>query len=44
MTNADKVVRIDTRIKLLKSRGETMNMRIIKKLERQKRALIAQSN
>ena len=44
MTNADKITRIDTRIKLLKSRGETMNMRIIKKLERQKRALLTQAN
>ena len=44
MTNSDKIVRIDTRIKLLKSRGETMNMRIIKKLERQKRALLTQAN
>ena len=43
MTNADKIERINTRIKLLKSRGETMNMRIINKLERQKRALLAQA-
>lgn len=43
MTNVDKIARIDTRIKLLKSRGETMNMRIIQKLERKKRAILAQA-
>ena len=42
MTNAEKITMIDSRIQLLKSRGEMMNMRIIKKLERKKRALIAQ--
>ena len=42
MTNADQIAKIDMRIQLLKSRGEMMNMRIIKKLERKKRALISQ--
>ena len=42
MTNADQIAKIDLRIALLKSRGETMNMRIIIKLERKKRALLAQ--
>lgn len=42
MTNADQIAKIDMRIQLLKSRGEMMNMRIIKKLERKKRALLAQ--
>lgn len=41
MTNAEKITMIDSRIKLLKTRGEMMNMRIIKKLERKKRALLA---
>lgn len=40
MTNTLKINAIDIRIKLLKSRGETMNNRIIRKLERQKRALM----
>ena len=40
MTNTDKITKIDTRIRLLKSRGETMNMRIINKLERKKRMLL----
>lgn len=39
MTNADKIKVIDIRIALLKSRGETANTAIIKKLERKKRAL-----
>jgi hypothetical protein len=42
MTNAEKITMIDSRIKLLKTRGETMNMNLIKKLERKKRALLAQ--
>lgn len=42
MTNAEKITMIDSRIRLLKTRGELMNMRIIKKLERKKRALLAQ--
>ena len=42
MTNAEKIANIDLRISLLKSRGEMMNMRIINKLERKKRALLAQ--
>ena len=42
MTNADQIAKIDLRIALLKSRGETMNMRIISKLERKKRAILAQ--
>ncbi len=40
MINENKIARIDLRIKLLKSRGETMNMRIINKLERKKRMLL----
>lgn len=40
MTNTDKIAKIDSRIQLLKSRGEMMNIRIIKKLERKKRALL----
>ena len=40
MTNAEKITMIDSRIKILQSRGEMMNMRIIKKLERKKRALL----
>ena len=40
MTTNDKIAAIDARINLLRERGETMNMRIIKKLERKKRALI----
>lgn len=44
MTKEFKIAKIDNRIALLKSRGETMNARIIGKLERQKRALLAQSN
>ena len=42
MANENKITKINNRINLLKSRGETMNMRIIKKLERQKRALLTQ--
>lgn len=42
MNNAFKIEQIDIRISLLKSRGEVMNARIIKKLERKKRALLAQ--
>ena len=42
MTKTDKIVQIDNRIALLKSRGETMNSRIINKLKRKKRALLAQ--
>ena len=41
MTNADQIAKIDLRIAILKSRGEMMNMRIINKLERKKRALLA---
>lgn len=44
MTNAFKIEKINNRIALLKSRGEMMNARIINKLERKKRALLAQSN
>ena len=44
MTIANKVTMIDSRIRLLKTRGEMMNMRLIKKLERKKRALLAQAN
>lgn len=42
MTNTDKITMIDSRIKILKTRGEMMNMNLIKKLERKKRALLAQ--
>lgn len=42
MTNVFEIEKIDNRIKLLKSRGETMNARIIKKLERKKRQLLSQ--
>lgn len=44
MTNALKITKIENRINLLKSRGEVMNARIINKLERKKRILLAQSN
>jgi hypothetical protein len=40
MTNADKIQAINIRINLLKERGETMNMRLINKLERKKRSLL----
>ena len=43
MTNLDKINANNIRIALLKSRGETMNMRIIKKLERKNRALAAKA-
>lgn len=42
MTNADKIKAIDIRINLLRERGETMNKRLINKLDRKKRALLAQ--
>ena len=42
MTNEFKIAMINNRINLLKSRGETMNAHIINKLERKKRALLAQ--
>lgn len=42
MTNEFKITKINNRINLLKSRGEMMNARIINKLERKKRALLAQ--
>lgn len=41
MTIANEITKIDNRINLLKSRGEMMNMRLIKKLERKKRALLS---
>ena len=41
MTVLDKIASIDVRINLLKSRGESMNAPIIKKLERKKRVLMA---
>lgn len=44
MTNEFKIEKINNRIALLKSRGEMMNARIINKLERKKRAILAQSN
>lgn len=42
MTVANKIKAINIRINLLKERGETMNLRIIRKCERKKRALEAQ--
>ena len=39
MTNINKINANNLRIARLKSRGETMNMRIIRKLERKNRAL-----
>ena len=42
MTIAEKIKANNLRIALLKSRGETMNVRIIRKLERKNRALQAQ--
>lgn len=41
MNKTFEIAKIDNRIALLKSRGETMNMRIINKLERKKRAILA---
>ena len=43
MTIADKIKANNMRIALLKSRGETMNVRIIRKLERKNRALQAKA-
>lgn len=42
MTNSDKIKAIDVRIALLKTRGESMNANIIRKLLRRRRALEAQ--
>ena len=39
MTVMDRIEAINLRIKSLKARGETMNARIISKLERRKRLL-----
>ena len=41
MTIADKIQALDARINLLKTRGETMNNRIINKCLRKRRALEA---
>ena len=41
MTITEKIKTNNIRIALLKSRGETMNVRIIRKLERKNRALQA---
>ena len=41
MTVADKIKANNLRIAALKSRGETMNMRLIRKLERKNRILEA---
>jgi hypothetical protein len=41
MTTNDKINANKLRIAALKARGETMNMRIIRKIERQNRALLA---
>ena len=35
-----KIMSIENRIALLKARGETMNARLIRKLERRRRALL----
>ena len=35
-----KIMGIENRIALLKARGETMNARLIRKLERRRRALL----
>ena len=43
MTIAEKIKANNLRIALLKSRGETMNVRIIRKLERKNRALQAKA-
>ena len=40
MTTQRSIEAIDIRIALLRARGETMNAKIIKKLERQKRMLL----
>ena len=42
MTIADKIKAIDLRIASLKAKGETMNLRLIHKQERKKRAFEAQ--
>ncbi len=42
MTTTEKIKANNNRIALLKSRGETMNMRLINKLIRKNRALEAQ--
>ena len=42
MTISDKIKAIDIRVAVLKSRGESMNASIIKKLMRKRRALEAQ--
>ena len=42
MNKTLEITKIDNRIALLKSRGEMMNIRIINKLERKKRAILAQ--
>lgn len=41
MTNVEKINANNVRIALLKSRGETMNAKLIAKLERKNRALQA---
>ena len=43
MTTIEKINVNNLRIALLKSRGETMNARIIRKIERQNRALQAKA-
>ena len=42
MNKTFEIAKIDNRIALLKSRGEMTNIRIINKLERKKRAILAQ--
>ena len=39
MTNQEKIAKNNIRINILKTRGETMNMRLINKLIRKNRAL-----
>lgn len=41
MTREDKLKYIDLHIASLKAKGETMNQRLIRKWERKKRALLA---
>ena len=41
MTSDMQLQKIDTRIALLRSRGETMNIRLIRKLQRKRRAYLA---
>ena len=44
MSDELKLMRINTRIPILKGRGESMNQRLINKLERRRRALMEKLN